>query len=72
LHIIFLLRVKAEEGFIEGLSADEILNGDFETGMEYVNDQRTIDQVIADAGTADGAATEAGHERGHFASYPKG
>merc|ERR1712198_354117 len=53
--------VVAEEGFIEGLSADEILNTEFE--VEYAADDRTIDEIIAAAGTAAGAAKAAGENQ---------
>lgn len=51
--------VAAEEEmeFIEGLSADEILNTEFPA--EYSTDDRTIDEIIAAAGTKDGAAIAA-------------
>merc|ERR1712131_159392 len=51
----------AEEEFIEGLSADEILNTEFE--VEYAADDRTIDEIIAAAGTAAGAAKAAGENQ---------
>merc|ERR1712243_397308 len=50
-----------EEEYIEGLSADEILNTEFE--VEYSNDDRTIDEIIAAAGTAEGAAKAAGENQ---------
>jgi len=53
--------VMAEEEYIEGLSADEILNTEFE--VEYSNDDRTIDEIIAAAGTAAGAAKAAGENQ---------
>merc|ERR1712198_423867 len=53
--------VVAEEEFIEGLSADEILNTEFE--VEYAADDRTIDEIIAAAGTAAGAAKAAGENQ---------
>merc|ERR1711955_7332 len=54
--------VAAEEmEFEEGLSADEILNMEFP--VEYSNDDRTIDEMIAAAGTAAGAARAAGENQ---------
>merc|ERR1711872_856295 len=53
--------VMAEEEYIEGLSAEEILNTEFE--VEYTADDRTIDEIIADAGTAEGAALSAGENQ---------
>merc|ERR1712219_39421 len=53
--------VAAEEGFIEGLSAEEILSTEFE--VEYTDDDRTIDEIIAAAGTAAGAAQAAGENQ---------
>jgi len=54
--------VAAEEmEFEEGLSADEILNTEF--AVEYSDDDRTIDEMIAAAGTAAGAAMAAGENQ---------
>jgi len=53
--------VAAEEEFIEGLSAEDILNTEFE--VEYAEDDRTIDEIIAAAGTAEGAAKAAGENQ---------
>merc|ERR1711931_275980 len=54
--------VAAEEmEFEEGLSADEILNTEF--AVEYSDDDRTIDEIIAAAGTAAGAAQAAGENQ---------
>merc|ERR1712221_39499 len=53
--------VMAEEEYIGGLRADEILNTEFE--VEYSNDDRTIDEIIAAAGTAEGAAKAAGESQ---------
>jgi len=54
--------VAAEEmEFEEGLSADEILSMEFP--VEYSNDDRTIDEMIAAAGTAAGAAKAAGENQ---------
>merc|ERR1712212_1297994 len=49
--------VAAEEGYIEGLSAEEIMSSEFE--VEYSTDDRTIDEIIAAAGTMEGAALSA-------------
>merc|ERR1711970_1069909 len=51
--------VSAEEGYIEGLSAEEILNTEFEAEYAAADDDRTIDEIIAAAGTAEGAALSA-------------
>jgi len=61
--VTFLLLgvISAEEDYIEGLSTDEILNGEFEA--EYAVDDRTIDEIIAAAGTAAGAAQAAGENQ---------
>jgi len=54
--------VAAEEmEFIEGLSAEEILNTEFP--VEYTADDRTIDEIIAAAGTEAGAAKSAGENQ---------
>merc|ERR1712142_1322690 len=54
--------VAAEEmEFEKGLSADEILNTEF--AVEYSDDDRTIDEIIAAAGTAAGAAQAAGENQ---------
>jgi len=45
---------ETEEGYNEGLSADQILNTDFEP--EFADDNRTIDEINAAAGTGEGAA----------------
>merc|ERR1712142_147849 len=49
--------VAAEEGYIEGLSAEEIMSSELEA--EYSTDDRTIDEIIAAAGTMEGAALSA-------------
>jgi len=46
------------EDFYDGLSAEEILNTEFPDYTDY-NDKRTIDQIIAAAGTEKGAAASA-------------
>merc|ERR1719193_1091723 len=46
------------EDFYDGLSAEEILNTEFPDYTNY-NDKRTIDQIIAAAGTEKGAAASA-------------
>merc|ERR1712198_424364 len=53
--------VAAEDDYVVGLSAEEILNTEFE--VEYTADDRTIDEIIADAGTAEGAALSAGENQ---------
>jgi len=54
--------VAAEEmEFIEGLSAEEILNTEFP--QEYSDDDRTIDEIIAAAGTSEGAVKAAGENQ---------
>jgi len=51
------------EGYNGGLSADQILDTDFEP--EFADDNRTIDEIIAAAGTAEGAALVA-NENGEW------
>jgi len=46
------------EDYYDGLSAEEILNTEFPDYTDY-NDKRTIDQIIAAAGTEKGAAASA-------------
>jgi len=56
--------VKAEEHeYAEGLSAEEIMNTEFETEYSADIESMTIDEVIAAAGTKAGAALSAGENQ---------
>jgi len=56
--------VKAEEHeYVEGLSAEEIMNTEFETEYSAEMEDMTIDEIIAAAGTKQGAALAAGENQ---------
>merc|ERR1712212_1419440 len=64
LAFLAISAVKGEEHeYIEGLSAEEIMNTEFETEYSGEMDDMTIDEIIAAAGTKEGAALSAGENQ---------
>jgi len=52
-----------EHEYVEGLSAEEIMNTEFETEYSAEMEDMTIDEIIAAAGTKQGAALAAGENQ---------